>query len=160
MENLPLLSYLVLRGRCSSCGGAIGPRYPLVEALTALLSVLVVQRFGIGWESAAALILTWRLITLAAIDLETGLLPDAVTLPGLWLGLSPAHWFTDSHSAILGAVLGYLGLRGLFHLFWLLTGKGGHGIRRLQATRYGSRPGWASRTCPRSCCSPRAPGSW
>ncbi|MCB2264145.1 MAG: A24 family peptidase [Candidatus Thiosymbion ectosymbiont of Robbea hypermnestra] len=125
LENLPLLSYLVLRGRCAACGEAIGPRYPLVEAVAALLSVLVVQRFGVGWESVAALLLTWCLITLAAIDLETGSLPDAITLPVLWLGLmlSLTHWFTDSRSAILGAALGYLGLWGLFHLFRLLTGK-------------------------------------
>lgn len=145
LENIPLLSYLVLRGRCSSCGGAIGPRYPLVEAVTALLSVLVVQRFGIGWESAAALVLTWSLITLAAIDRETGLLPDAITLPVLWLGLvlSLAGWFTDSHSAILGAVLGYLGLWGLFHLFRLLTGKEGMGFGDFKLTAMlGAWLGW------------------
>jgi len=109
-ENIPLLSYLVLRGRCAACGGAIGRRYPLVEAMTALLFVLVVQRLGIGWETLAILILTGSLITLAAIDLDTGLLPDVIALPLLWVGpvLSLAGWFTDSRSVILGAALGYL----------------------------------------------------
>jgi len=130
LENIPLLSYLVLHGRCSSCGGAIGLRCPLVEAGTALLSILVVWRFGIGWESAAALVLTWCLIALAVIDLDTRLLPDVVTLPVLWLGLvlSLGGWFTDSRSAILGAALGYLSLWGFFHLFRLLTGKAGMGF--------------------------------
>ncbi len=106
------MSYLVLHGRCSSCDGAIGLRCPLVETGTALLSVLVVWRFGIGWESAAALILTWCLIALAAIDLDTRLLPDVITLPILWLGLllSLGGWFTDSRSAILAAAFGYLSL--------------------------------------------------
>jgi len=130
LENIPLVSYLVLRGRCSACGGTIDLRCPLVETGTALLSVLVVQRFGIGWEGAAALVLTWCLIALAVIDLDTRLLPDVITLPVLWLGLllSLGSWFTDSRSAILGAALGYLGLRGFFHLFRLLTGKEGMGF--------------------------------
>lgn len=130
LENIPLVSYLVLRGRCASCGGAIDLRYPLVEVGTALLSVLVVWRFGIGWEGAVALVLTWCLIALAVIDLDTRLLPDVITSPTLWLGLllSLGGWFTDSHSAILGAVLGYLSLWGFFHLFRLLTGKAGMGF--------------------------------
>jgi len=130
LENIPLLSYLVLRGRCSSCGGPISLRCPLIEVGTALLSVLVVWRFGIGWESTAALILTWCLIALAVIDLDTRLLPDIIILPVLWLGLllSLGGWFADSHSAILGAALGYLSLWGFFHLFRLLTGKEGMGF--------------------------------
>ncbi len=129
-ENIPVLSYLVLRGRCSSCGGKIGLRYPAVEVATALLSILVVWRFGIGWESAAALLLTWGLIALAVIDLDTQLLPDAITLPLLWLGLllSLGGVFTDSHSAIVGAALGYLSLWSVFQLFRLLTGKEGMGF--------------------------------
>jgi len=130
LENIPLLSYLFLRGRCSACGERIGLRYPLVEAATALLSVLVVWRFGTGWDSAAALLLTWGLIALAIIDYDTRLLPDAISIPLLWLGLlmSLGGWFTDSQSAILGAALGYLSLWSVFHVFRLLTGKEGMGF--------------------------------
>lgn len=130
LENIPLLSYLFLHGRCSACRERIGLRYPLVEATTALLSALVVWRFGIGWDSAAALILTWGLIALAIIDYDTQLLPDAITIPLLWFGLlmSLGGWFADSHSAILGAALGYLSLWSVFHVFRLLTGKEGMGF--------------------------------
>jgi len=130
LENIPILSYVLLRGRCSACSAPIGLRYPLVEAATALLSVLVVWRFGVGWETAAALILTWGLVALALIDFDTQLLPDAITLPLLWLGLllSLGGWFTDSHSAILGAAFGYLSLWAVFHGFRLLTGKEGMGF--------------------------------
>jgi leader peptidase (prepilin peptidase)/N-methyltransferase len=129
LENIPILSYLFLRGKCSRCGAAIGLRYPLVEAVTALLSVLVVWRFGIGWEGGAALLLTWGLIALTVIDFDTQLLPDAITLPLLWIGLlaSLPGWFTDSASAILGAALGYLSLWSVFQLFRLVTGKEGMG---------------------------------
>lgn len=145
LENIPLLSYLVLRGRCSACGARIGLRYPLVEAVTALLSVLVVWRFGIGWESAAALVLTWGLIALAVIDLDTQLLPDVITLPFLWLGLvlSLGDWFADSHSAILGAALGYMCLWSIFHLFRLLTGKEGMGFGDFKLfALFGAWLGW------------------
>jgi len=130
LENIPLLSYLFLRGRCSACGERIGLRYPLVEATTALLSALVVWRFGVGGDSAAALLLTWGLIALAIIDYDTQLLPDAITIPLLWMGLlmSLGGWFTDSHSAIIGAALGYLSLWSVFHVFRLLTGKEGMGF--------------------------------
>ena len=145
LENIPLLSYLVLRGRCSSCGARISIRYPIVEAATALLSVLVVWRFGLDWASAGALLLTWGLIALAVIDLDTQLLPDAITLPLLWLGLlfSVGGWFTDSQSAIIGAALGYLSLRGIFHLFLLLTGKEGMGYGDFKLfALFGAWLGW------------------
>jgi leader peptidase (prepilin peptidase)/N-methyltransferase len=145
LENIPLLSYLVLGGRCSACGERIGLRYPLVEAATALLSILVVWRFGIGWESAAALVLTWGLIALALIDYDTQMLPDSITLPLLWLGLllSVGGWFSDSHSAILGAVLGYLSLWTIFHLFRLLTGKEGMGFGDFKLfALFGAWLGW------------------
>lgn len=145
LENIPLLSYLVLRGRCAACGEKIGLRYPVVEAVTALISVLVVWRFGIGWESAAALILTWGLIALAVIDFDTKLLPDLITLPLLWLGLlaSLGGWFTDSHSAIPGAALGYLSLWTIFHLFRVLTGKEGMGFGDFKLfALFGAWLGW------------------
>jgi leader peptidase (prepilin peptidase)/N-methyltransferase len=129
-ENIPLLSYLLLRGRCSSCHNTISIRYPLVEAVTALLSVLIVWRFGLGWEAAAGLVLTWGLIALVLIDYDTQLLPDVITLPLLWIGLllSLPGLFTDSHSAILGAALGYGSLWTIFQLFRLVTGKEGMGF--------------------------------
>ena len=128
-ENIPLLSYLLLRGRCSACQQPINPRYPLVEALTALLSVLVVWRLGLTWEAAAALLLTWGLIALAFIDLDTQLLPDSITLPLLWLGLliSLDHWYVTPSESILGAVLAYLFLWTVYQLFKLTTGREGMG---------------------------------
>jgi leader peptidase (prepilin peptidase)/N-methyltransferase len=128
-ENIPLLSYLLLRGRCSACHAAISWRYPLVEALTALLSVLVIWHFGLTAQGAAGLVLTWGLVALAFIDADTQLLPDDITLPLLWLGLLLSLWgvFVDSHDAIIGAVAGYLSLWAVFHAFRLLTGKEGMG---------------------------------
>lgn len=128
-ENIPVLSYLLLGGRCSACGGQIGARYPLVEGFTALLTVAVILRFGLSVQTAPALLLTWTLIALALIDYDTQLLPDSMTLPLVWLGLILSLFgvFTDSHSAIIGAVAGYLSLWGVFHLFRLATGKEGMG---------------------------------
>ena len=128
-ENIPILSFLLLRGRCSACHAPISWRYPLVEALTALLSVAVVWHFGPTAQAAAALLLTWGLVALAFIDADTQLLPDDITLPLLWLGLllSLGPVFVDSHTAILGAVAGYGSLWVVFHAFRLLTGKEGMG---------------------------------
>jgi leader peptidase (prepilin peptidase)/N-methyltransferase len=145
LENVPILSYLFLRGRCSACGARIGVRYPLVEAGTALLSIAVVWRFGPGWEAGAALILTWGLVALAGIDLDTQLLPDTITQPLLWLGLllSLDGLFTDPHSAILGAAAGYLSLWTVFHLFRLATGKEGMGYGDFKLLAlFGAWLGW------------------
>jgi leader peptidase (prepilin peptidase) / N-methyltransferase len=145
LENIPILSYLVLRGRCSACGERIGLRYPLTEAITALLSVAIVWRFGPGWEAAAALILTWGLVALAGIDLDTQLLPDAITQPLLWLGLllSLGGLFADPRSAILGAAAGYLSLWAVFHLFRLATGKEGMGYGDFKLLAlFGAWLGW------------------
>jgi leader peptidase (prepilin peptidase) / N-methyltransferase len=145
LENVPILSYLFLRGRCSACGASIGLRYPLIEAITALLSVAIVWRFGPGWEAVAALTLTWGLVALAGIDLDTQLLPDAITQPLLWLGLllSLGGLFTEPQSAILGAAAGYLSLWTVFHLFRLATGKEGmgHGDFKLLGL-FGAWLGW------------------
>ncbi|MGC9163279.1 MAG: prepilin peptidase [Thiomonas sp.] len=129
-ENIPLLSYALLRGRCSACGTPISLRYPLVELITALLSAAVVWRWGPGWDSAAYLALLWALITLALIDFDTTLLPDSITLPLLWLGLI---WQAGLHSerlpsAVWGAVIGYLSLWLVYQVFKLLTGKEGMGF--------------------------------
>ncbi|MGE0370473.1 MAG: A24 family peptidase, partial [Gammaproteobacteria bacterium] len=129
LENIPILSYLMLRGRCSSCGTHISARYPLIEAATASLSMVVAWQFGFSWETAAALILTWALIALSMIDFDHHLLPDGITLPLLWLGLALSLFevFADSPDAIIGALAGYLSLWGVYWLFKLLTGKEGMG---------------------------------
>jgi len=145
LENIPILSYLFLRGRCSACAAPIGLRYPLVEGITALLSLAVVWRFGPGWEAAAALVLTWGLVALSGIDLDTQLLPDAITLPLMWLGLllSLAGLFTDPATAILGAAAGYLSLWAVFQLFRLATGKEGMGYGDFKLLAlFGAWLGW------------------
>jgi len=129
-ENIPVISYLALRGRCAHCGTAISRRYPLIEALTGLLSGFVAWHFGFGLAALSALVFTWALIALTAIDMETQLLPDDITLPLLWLGLlfslNSAH--TDLPSAVIGACAGYLSLWGVYWLFKLATGKEGMGF--------------------------------
>lgn len=128
-ENVPIISYLVLRGRCSQCHERIPLRYPLVEAVTAVLSGVVAWHFGYGIITAAVLIFVWALIVLAVIDINTQLLPDDITLPLLWLGLliNLNDAFTDSQSSIIGAVAGYLSLWSIYWCFKLLTGKEGMG---------------------------------
>lgn len=128
-ENIPLISYLLQRGKCRHCGAGISIQYPLVELLTALLSGLVLLHFGPTLEGAMAVILTWTLITLSVIDLREQLLPDAIILPCLWLGLALAMVpvFADLHSSVVGAMAGYLSLWIVFHLFRLVTGKEGMG---------------------------------
>ena len=129
-QNLPLISYALLRGRCGSCRERISPRYPLVELLTAVLSIVVAWQFGFGWPAAGMLLLTWTLIALSLIDADTQLLPDAIVLPMLWLGLIANSFglFTDIHSALWGAVFGYLSLWSVYWLFKLITGKEGMGF--------------------------------
>ena len=128
-ENIPLLSYVLLRGRCSRCDAPISLRYPAVEALTALLSISVVWILGLDWHTAAALVLTWGLIVLSFIDLDHMLLPDVITLPLLWLGLlvNLAGGFCDISSAVIGAVSGYLVLWFIFHAYRMVSGREGFG---------------------------------
>lgn len=130
IENIPLVSYLlILKGKCSGCHARISPRYPIIEALTGLVSAYVAWHFGPTLQAAGALILVWSLIALAAIDLDTQLLPDSITLPLLWLGLTLNLWgaYADLSSAVVGAMLGYLALWSVFWLFKLVTGKEGMG---------------------------------
>lgn len=145
-HNIPLLSYLWLRGRCASCGARIAFRYPLIECLTAVVSVIVAWKFGWSWATASGLVLSWLLIVLALIDLEHQLLPDAITLPGLWLGLlaSLGGWHAAPEDSIIGASIGYVILWLVFHVFRLLTGKVGmgHGDFKLLAM-LGAWLGWA-----------------
>lgn len=128
-ENIPVLSYLLQRGRCRHCSAPISLRYPAIELLTAVLSATVAWHFGFGWQAGAALALTWALIALCFIDIDHQLLPDNITLPVLWLGLglSLLGLFTDMHSSIVGAIAGYLALWSVYHLFRLITGKEGMG---------------------------------
>jgi len=147
LENIPVLSYLVLRGRCAECGWRIPLRYPGVELLTGVLSVAVVWHFGLGIESAGALLLTWALIALAFIDFDTQYLPDAITLPFLWLGLlfNLGDTFATTRASIVGAVAGYLLLWSVYHLFRLATGKEGMGYGDFKLlAMFGAWLGWTA----------------
>ncbi|MBX3705151.1 MAG: prepilin peptidase [Pseudomonadales bacterium] len=128
-ENVPVLSWLALRGRCSSCASAISVRYPLVELLTALCTLAVVALLGFTWLALAALAFTWTLLALTFIDFDTQLLPDQLTLPLLWLGLlvSVFGGITTPTDAIIGAVAGYGVLWSVYWGFKLVTGKEGMG---------------------------------
>ena len=129
LENIPIVSYVILRGRCSGCAAPISPRYPVVEAATGLLSAYAAWHFGPTPQALGALIMLWALIALTAIDLDTQLLPDSITLPLLWIGLALnlAGTYVDISSAVIGAMVGYLTLWSVFWLFKLATGKEGMG---------------------------------
>ncbi|MBK6962003.1 MAG: prepilin peptidase [Gammaproteobacteria bacterium] len=128
-DNIPVLSWLLLRGRCRHCAAPIALRYPLLELGTGLLTVAVVAQFGPTFQGLMALLLTWALIALAGIDLDHQLLPDVITLPLLWLGLlvNLGGVFTDLPSAVVGAAAGYLVLWSVYWLFRLATGREGMG---------------------------------
>ena len=144
-ENIPVVSYLLLRGRCSNCLTPISMRYPLVEAVTGLLSLGVVMHFGATPAALAALVLLWGLVALTVIDLDEQLLPDQLTLPLLWLGLlvNIDGLFTDLSSAVIGAAAGYLSLWLVFQVFRLITGREGmgYGDFKLLAV-FGAFLGW------------------
>ena len=135
LQNIPVVSWLVLRGRCAGCRAPISARYPIVEALTGVLSGWVAWRFGWGWEAAAGLCVTWTLIALAGIDLDTQHLPDVLTLPLMWLGLlaaamlgrGPGPLPVDLLSAVFGAAAGYLSLWTIYWGARLITGREGMG---------------------------------
>lgn len=134
-QNIPVISWLLLRGKCASCKISISVRYPLIELLTGLLSGLVIWRFGVTIEAAAALLLVWSLIALTVIDIDQQLLPDCITLPLLWLGISismfqsvtSALQFPDLRSSVIGAMAGYISLWSVYWAFKLVTGKEGMG---------------------------------
>jgi len=147
IENVPIISYLFLRGKCSNCGIKISLQYPLVELFTAILTTFVVWKFGISLQSLGAVALTWYLIALSGIDIKTQLLPDNMTLPLLWLGiiLNIFSTYTDLTSSILGAIFGYLALWLVFHLFKLVTGKEGMGYGDFKLlAALGAWLGWQS----------------
>jgi leader peptidase (prepilin peptidase) / N-methyltransferase len=136
LQNIPVVSWLVLRGRCASCKAKISPRYPVVELATGLLSAWVAWHFGFGVPAACALLVTWALIALTGIDIDHQLLPDNITLPLMWAGLiaavaigstSPASLPVSPKDAIIGAAAGYTSLWLVFHAFKLVTGKEGLG---------------------------------
>jgi leader peptidase (prepilin peptidase)/N-methyltransferase len=128
--NIPVLSYVFLQGKCAQCKNPISLRYPIIEALTAITSGIVAWHFGYGEQTLFALLLTWCLVALTFIDIDHQLLPDAITLPMLWLGLllSLFNVFTDAHASIIGAAAGYMALWSVYHLFKLVTGKEGMGF--------------------------------
>lgn len=146
-QNIPVISYIFLRGKCAQCAHAISLRYPIIEAFTAIMSFMIAWHFGFSPQSGFALLLTWSLIALSFIDIDHHLLPDSITLPILWLGLflSVFDLFADSHSSIIGAVAGYLALWCVFHLFKLLTGKEGMGYGDFKLlSLFGAWLGWQS----------------
>jgi leader peptidase (prepilin peptidase)/N-methyltransferase len=144
-ENIPVLSYLFLRGRCSNCAAPISKRYPLTELACGLLSAFIAWHFGFGWPAGLMLVLTWGLLAMSLIDAEHQLLPDVLVLPLLWLGLIANSFevFVPLHAALWGAVAGYMALWSVFWLFKLITGKDGigHGDFKLLAM-LGAWGGW------------------
>ncbi|MCX4217889.1 A24 family peptidase [Pseudomonas sp. MCal1] len=144
-ENIPVLSYVFLRGRCSSCSTPISKRYPLTELACGLLSAFIAWHLGSGWPACLLIVLTWGLLAMSLIDIEHQLLPDVLVLPLLWLGLivNSFELFVSLHDALWGAVLGYMALWSVFWLFKLITGKDGigHGDFKLLAL-LGAWGGW------------------
>jgi leader peptidase (prepilin peptidase)/N-methyltransferase len=128
-ENLPVISYLFLGGKCSGCKAPISKRYPLIELACGLLSAFIAWHFGFGWQAGVVLVLSWGLLAMSVIDMDHQLLPDSLVLPLLWLGLIANTFglFTNLHDALWGAVLGYMSLWSVFWIFKLLTGKEGMG---------------------------------
>lgn len=144
-ENIPVISWLFLRGKCSQCQSNIALRYPLVELATAILSVVIASQYGVTSTTLFLLILTWGLVCLTLIDYDHMLLPDQITLPLLWLGLlvNINSAIVPLNDAVIGAVAGYMSLFSVFWLFKLLTGKEGmgHGDFKLVAV-FGAWIGW------------------
>lgn len=128
-ENIPVFSYLLLRGRCRGCKAAISPRYPIIEAVSGILCGFAAWHFGFGLAATGAMLLIWALLALTAIDFDTQLLPDDITLPLIWAGLlfNLYGTFTTLSDALLGAVFGYIALWSVYWLFKLATGKEGMG---------------------------------
>lgn len=144
-ENIPVISWLVLKGKCSNCKTPISKRYPIIETVTAILGFVVASHYGVTWVAFWVLLLTFALIALTMIDLDHMLLPDQITLPFLWLGLliNLNGVIVPLEEALIGAVAGYMSLFSIFWLFKLLTGKDGmgHGDFKLVAL-FGAWMGW------------------
>ena len=145
LENIPVISFLWLRGKCSACRKPISPRYPFVELLSAALAAVTAWHFGFGVTALAAIALTWVLVALAFIDIDHQLLPDVMVLPFLWAGLllNLFNVFTPLPNAVIGAVAGYLSLWLVFHLFKFITGKEGMGYGDFKLLAlFGAWLGW------------------
>jgi leader peptidase (prepilin peptidase) / N-methyltransferase len=150
LQNIPVISYLFLRGKCAKCGAKISARYPIVELGTAVLSVIVAVKFGVTWYTGAALVMTWSLVALSLIDFDHQLLPDQITLPLVWAGLLLSLFATpdspfapDMRSSIVGGAAGYLSLWSVYWLFKLLTGKEGMGYGDFKLlAAFGTWLGW------------------
>ncbi len=129
LENIPLVSFIWQRGQCTACHQAISRRYPFVELLSASLAIILAWQFGFTWQLLGALMLTWILIALSMIDFDQQLLPDSLTLPGLWLGLGVNlfNLYTNIEASVIGAIAGYLFLWLVYWVFKLFTGKEGMG---------------------------------
>jgi leader peptidase (prepilin peptidase)/N-methyltransferase len=136
LQNIPVVSYLMLGGKCGNCEAPISSRYPIIESLTAVLTGIVAWRFGFGWEAMAAIGMTWILIAISVIDLDHLIIPDSISLPLVWAGLTLSLFhdsiggeilFIEPTAAIVGGLAGYLSLWSIYHLFRLLTGKEGMG---------------------------------
>jgi leader peptidase (prepilin peptidase)/N-methyltransferase len=136
LQNIPVISYLMLGGKCGNCQVPISRRYPIIELMTAVLTGIVTWRFGFGWEALAAVLMTWALIAISVIDIDHQIIPDSLSLPLIWAGLFLSLFhdtagaeilFIDPKTAIAGGLAGYLSLWSIYHLFRLLTGKEGMG---------------------------------
>jgi leader peptidase (prepilin peptidase) / N-methyltransferase len=151
-QNIPVFSYLFLKGKCAKCSTAISARYPIVEAFTAALSAVVVWQLGFTWYAGAALVLTWCLIALSVIDFDHQILPDQITLPLVWIGLLISLWpapdspfAPDTRSSIIGGVAGYLSLWTVNRLYRLIRGEDGMGYGDLKLlAAFGTWFGWQS----------------
>lgn len=144
-ENIPVLGWLMLRGRCAECAASISVRYPVIEALTGLITLGVIWHFGLTTQGLAVCLLAWGMIALTMIDIDEQLLPDQLTLPLLWLGLmfNLENTFASLSDAVIGAVAGYLSLWFVFQLFRLLTGKEGMGYGDFKLfALFGAWLGW------------------
>jgi len=135
-QNIPVISYLILGGRCANCKESISARYPVVEMMTGVLAAVCAWRFGVGWEALMAIVLTLMLVPVAMIDADTQLIPDSIVLPLMWIGLAMSLFhpmdgadtlFIAPRDAIIGAMVGYLSLWSVYQLFKLVTGKEGMG---------------------------------
>lgn len=154
LQNIPVVSYLLLGGKCASCKAPVSKRYPVVELLTAVLSAIVAWRFGFGWEAAAGIGLTWALVAISVIDIDHQIIPDSIVLPLLWAGLTMSLFhplpgtttlFIDPHNAVVGAIAGYLTLWSVYHLFRIITGKEGMGYGDFKLlAAFGGWLGWQS----------------
>lgn len=146
LENIPIISWLVLRGKCSACKAPISPRYPVVEAVTGLLSAVLVWNLGSGWLGLAGLVFTYFLIAMTLIDYDTKTLPDDLTYPLLWLGLliNLNGTIVPLRDAVIGAMAGYVSLWAVYWLFKLVTGKEGMGYGDFKLlAALGAWMGWA-----------------